>query len=104
MYSSARKYSSPTRPKSNTGTMFECTEAGLQPPLVDELVDGVAAAREVRVHALDDEVADETLGAVGRGDEDLRHAALADAFQQPVAAERDARARGRLQHRRGGRA
>jgi hypothetical protein len=37
---------------------------------------------------------------VGRGDEDLGHAAFADAFQQPVAAERDASPRA-AQHRRG---
>ena len=102
MYSSARKYSSPARPKSNTGTMFECTSAGLQPSLVDELVDGVAAAGEVRVHALDDEVADETFGAVGGGDEDLRHAALADAFEQAVAPQRHARAGGGTFEHRGG--
>ena len=106
MYSSARKYSSPTRAEVEHRDDVRVDQAGLQAALVDELADGVAVARQVRVHPLDDEGAHEALGAVGGGDEDLRHAAFADPFQQPVAAQRDARAGGRrLQHRRrGGRA
>ena len=70
-------------------------QARLQAGFIDELVHGLAAAREVRMHALEDEVPDEVLGAVGRREEDLRHAALTDALDQTVAPHLPQLSRGR---------
>ena len=55
--------------------------------LVDEHLDEVLAARELRQDALDDEDLLEALDAVALGLEDLRHPALPEAFEQAIAAE-----------------
>ena len=60
-------------------------EARLDLGFVDELVHGRAVLRNLGMHALDDEMADEAFGAVGDGEKYLGHAALADAFDQAIA-------------------
>ena len=89
MYSCARKYSSPTLPKSNTGMMFEWTSVEPQLRLVDELRDRRGVARQLGAQPLDDERAPEPLRAERDGGVDLRHAALAEQIEQPVAPEGD---------------
>ena len=90
MYSWVMKYSPPTTPKSNTGTMFECTRPGLHARLVDELRDRLLVARQLGAQALEHEVAREPLDARRLGDEELGHPALAQPVEQPVAPERGA--------------
>ena len=61
-------------------------EACLQLRLVDELIDGCPVLRQMAMDTLDDEVANEILGAVCDSKEDLGHAALANTFDEIVAA------------------
>ena len=99
MYSCARKYSSSTLPKSNTGHDVRVHERRAQLRLVDELLDRGAVARDVRAQPLDDEHAPEALGTVQDRRVELGHPALAQPLEQAVASERarprvDARALG----------
>ena len=63
--------------------------------LVDEHVDELLAAGELRQDALDDEDLLEALDAEALGLEDLGHAALAEALEQSIAAECGVHARPR---------
>ena len=89
MYSCARKYSSPTLPKSNTGMMLECTSVEPEVRLVDELRDDGRLARQLGAQPLDHERAAEPLGAEGHRREHLGHPAFAEQVEQPVAPEAD---------------
>ena len=62
-------------------------ELRLQARLVDELRHRVLVARQLRAQPLEHERAREALDAGGLGDEQLRHAAFAQAIDQAVAAE-----------------
>src|SRR3954451_12595000 len=86
MYSRARKYSSSTRPKSNTGTMFEWTSWACRRAPSMTWLEASLPPGQVGVQPLHHEAALEALGPVGGGDVDLGHAALADALEQGVAA------------------
>ena len=89
MYSCARKYSSPTLPKSNTGMMFECTS--VEPRFASSMNCATTAglARQLGAQALDDERAPEPLGAERDRRVDLGHPAFAQLIEQEVAAEGD---------------
>ena len=68
--------------------MFECVEHGAQLRLVDELRrPPPGSAPGAGLQPLDDHQPLEPFGAAEHGREHLRHAALADALDQPVAAE-----------------
>ena len=86
------------RARSRTpGTMFECTSTDCSRPSSMNWLTASRLRARCGCMRLTTKLPDEAFGAVGRGDEDLRHAALADAFEQPVASQRHARARGRCQ-------
>ena len=79
-------------------------QARLQAGLVDELGDRVFFARQLRTQALEHERAAESLDTARLGDEQLRHATLAEPVDQAVAAQHRHRAgrAGRRNHGRNG--